>query len=198
MVAQIICVACSLAPEARFIEITFHKFPKAADNSALATAWKDALTASGKRHDGDLLDIYICSRHFVSDDFEFTDGKLILKSDAVPSIFTPLPIEEQQKLDEKNGTTEVKSPERNSSIFKDTPVTHGGNFAFTSTVNLLTTARNHILTLPTLTDTPKITTPSYTEYIPTIREIDAFEKINGKLSNDAKKALKDSRITIRH
>lgn len=199
MVAQIICVACSLAPEFNTTEITFHKFPNNVENVVLATAWKNALsTNTDKSIDGNLKDIFICSRHFTSDDFEFVDGKLILKPGAIPSIFIPISAQDLSKPKTLQSQTSSEDTASNADKdWLDTPTTAGANFAWTSTINQLTTSRNNILTLPSLTDTPKILTPSFTEYIPTASDINAFEKINGKLSNDAKKALKDSRITVR-
>lgn len=199
MVAKIICVACSLEPEVHTTEITFHKFPNNVENVELASAWANALsTNTEKSIDGNLKDIFICSRHFTSDDFEFVDGKLILKPGAIPSIFVPISAQNLSlpKILQTQTSSEdtASNPDKN---WMDTPTTAGANFAWTSTINQMTTSRNNILTLPSLTDTPKVLTPSFTEYIPTASDINAFEKINGKLSNDAKKALKDSRITIR-
>lgn len=186
MVAQINCVACSLAPEITTTEITFHKFPDV-ENTALEAAWSKVLSINiEKSIDGNLKDIFICSRHFISDDFEFVDGKLILKGGAVPSIFPPRQLK-----------TTAETLASSAKLWQDVPTTHGANFAFTSTINQLTIARNHVATLTTSTDTPTILTSSFSEYIPTISDINAFERINGKLSDDAKKALKDSRITVR-
>lgn len=195
MVAQIICMVCSLSPEPTTTEITFHKFPRT--NSSLIDAWKKALSGALERDlEIDLNDTYICSRHFTSNDFSFIDGKLILLPNAIPSVFpTNKPI--SNDIQHANNESIAKEPSDECNLNDENPPTHGNNFASTSTINFMTISRNNFCTTSVCTETSKTMTPSIIEYVPTVKDISDFEKINGKLSDNAKKALKDNRITIR-
>lgn len=138
MVAQIVCVVCSLSLEPSNTELTFHRFPT--ESTALIIKWQNALGSVLSRVPVDAIkDSVICSRHFTSEDFSFVDGKLILKSDAVPSVFP------ETKAD------------------SDHPPIHGSNFASTSTVNNMTVSRHYPRTTSTCTETTKIVTPSSIE-----------------------------------
>lgn len=138
MVAQIVCVVCSLSPEPSTTEITFHRFP--VENSILIEKWQKALgSVLSDRPMDNFIDTLICSRHFISDDFSFIDGKLILKSNAVPSVFP------------------------STKIVVDMPPLHGNNFASTSTVYHMTQSRNYPQATSTCTETSKVITPSIIE-----------------------------------
>lgn len=82
MVSQVICVICSVVPEPHTTEITFYKFPKAAEMPTLFKSWKNAVVDALSKErpelldDASLCDTYICSRHFTVDDFAFKNGQL--------------------------------------------------------------------------------------------------------------------------
>lgn len=155
MVAEIVCVVCSLSSEPRTTEITFHRFP--VDNSNLIEKWQIALGSILSDSPIETFkDTLICSRHFISDDFSFIDGKLILKSDAVPSVFPPI------KHD------------------ADKPPTHGNNFASTSTVYNMTDSKNYPRTTSTYTETSKIISPSIIEALSLPKMTTGFDILESK------------------
>lgn len=178
MVAQIICVVCSLAPDTteKTTEITFHRFP-CDDNQTQIDAWRHAVTAAiGRDIEIELKNSYICSRHFKSDDFSFIDGKLILQTSAVPSVF----------LAKTMDRTSVGTDSSEAKV--EPPPTHGNNFASTSTINFMTFSRNYPRTTSTCTETTKTMTPSAIVTLPSGRD--------GIVSDDALKILEANRIQI--
>lgn len=180
MVAQIICVVCSLAPDTteKTTEITFHRFP-CDDNQSQIDAWRNAVTAAiGRDIEIELKNSYICSRHFTSDDFTFIDGKLILQSLAVPSVFLAKTM--------GGSNTDIDAHSTDNQV-ETTPI-HGSNFASTSTINFMTFSRNYPRTTSTCTETTKTTTPSHSEALPSGRD--------GLVSDDALKIIEANRIKI--
>lgn len=178
MVAQIICVVCSLAADTteKTTEITFHRFP-CEENHTQIDAWRHAVTAAiGRDIEIELKNTYICSRHFTSDDFSFIDGKLILQSLAVPSVFLL-----KTSSDSGNDSHAMK-------MDAESPPAHGNNFASTSTINFMTFSRNYPRTTSTCTETTKTSTTSASESLPSGRD----ELVN----DDTLKILESNRIKI--
>lgn len=181
MVAQIVCVVCSLAPDTteKTSEITFHRFP-CDDNQQQIDAWRIAVTAAiGSDIELELKNSFICSRHFTSDDFSFTDGKLILQSSAVPSVFLTNAM--------GGSNTDIDTHSTDKKI--EPPPTHGNNFASTSTINFMTFSRNYPRTTSTCTETTKSSTTSASEALPSGRD--------GIVDDDALKLLEANRIEIK-
>lgn len=178
MVAQIICMVCALAPDSteKTTEITFHRFP-CDENQSQIDAWRQAVTAAiGRDIEIELKNSYICSRHFKSDDFSFTDGKLILQTSAVPSVFLAKTMEGSCVDIDSNGTK------------VEPPPTHGNNFASTSTINFMTFSHNYPRTTSTCTETTKSMMPSAIVTLPSGRD--------GIVNDDALKILEANRIQI--
>ncbi|CAK1600192.1 unnamed protein product [Parnassius mnemosyne] len=75
------CHSCSTRKEDK--GVTYHKYPK---DLSLRTKW---ISVTRLKHFDVGTTSYVCSRHFCKSDFQvYKDSKYILKSDAVPSIFT--------------------------------------------------------------------------------------------------------------
>uniref|UniRef100_A0A3P9KPG0 THAP domain-containing protein 1 n=1 Tax=Oryzias latipes TaxID=8090 RepID=A0A3P9KPG0_ORYLA len=87
-------------------ELSFHRFPK---DAALRRAWLDL----AQRDEGSLrADSYVCSRHFETSCFTLTpDGKLMLSSDAVPTLgpdaLREVPVPSDEDFCQSNGLEDV-------------------------------------------------------------------------------------------
>lgn len=187
MVSQVVCVVCSISPEAKTAEITFHKFPSAIELSEVFGEWKKALASVISVDSSELIlkDTYICSRHFTAKDFTFVDGKLILHKTAVPTRI----IEEH-----------YSSSEKTKSLNEYEPSQHASNFATTLTKDFMTTSRNNLMVRSAMvsTETSRVLTPTTAEIITTMRNekheendwkvnITEEAKIEETISSDSKK-----------
>lgn len=165
MVSQVICVVCSTLPEPHTTQITFYKFPKASEQSAMFKAWKSALSdaLSHERpeltEDASLIDTFVCSRHFIASDFSFINGKLILLKDAIPSRIA-------------KSLYESDDCNVNDKITKEyEPSTRTNNFATTLTKDYVTTSHNNLHQRSDLisTETSRVLTPTVSEFFATAR-----------------------------
>lgn len=162
MVSQVICVICSVVPEPHTTEITFYKFPKAAEMPTLFKSWKNAIVDALSKErpelldDASLCDTYICSRHFTVDDFAFKQGKLGLVENAVPSLVA--------KSDYENGDAKQQS----TRITKEyEPSSRADNFATTFCNNFVTTSRHNLRSDYISTETSRVLTPTVYEFVTT-------------------------------
>lgn len=159
MVSQVICVICSILPEPKTTEITFHRFPNAIESPAAYKIWKnafvDALTEEQPEilNDAHLCDSFVCSRHFIATDFTFVNGKLVLIQNAVPTRIT------------KNMYESIDINQLIKTTKEYEPSSRGDNFATTLMKNFVTTSRNHLHSDLVCTETSRALTPSVSEYI---------------------------------
>lgn len=147
MVAQVMCLVCSVTPDVNTAEITFHKLPSPTDAPEQLADWKKALQPV-LSIDGSMVDSYICSRHFQATDFAFVEGKLILLKIAVPSRIIK---------DDYDGSAKK--------ITEYAPSANGNNFANTSTKDHMTTSLKHLRSDLVCTETSRVLTPTVSEYI---------------------------------
>ncbi|XP_045761183.1 uncharacterized protein LOC123864633 isoform X4 [Maniola jurtina] len=88
------------------IGVTYHKYPK---DTGIRENW---LSATRQTYDNIDNSTYVCSRHFCKSDFKvYQDSKYVLKSDAVPSIFSWNPNIKSNKMDPES-ITEANSEEQ--------------------------------------------------------------------------------------
>lgn len=161
MVSQVVCIVCSVSPDAHTAEITFHKFPSVDDSPIIFKAWKEALASVLPKSTSDekkFIDTYICSKHFTAGDFAFDNGKLLLLRDAVPSRVT----KDQYGDDKPKLLIDCDI----SKIIKEySPSPNCNNFASTLTKDYVTTSRNNLRFDLVCTETSRAITPSVYEFI---------------------------------
>lgn len=147
MVAQVQCLICSVEPDENTAEITFHKLPNPIEAHEMFAKWKKAL-APVIDVESSMSNSYICSRHFQAVDFAFSQGKLILLKNAIPS-----------RIVEEDYLGSVKTqPEYE-------PSANCNNFATTSTKDHMTMASTHLQGSTNCTETSRVLTPTVTEFI---------------------------------
>lgn len=168
MVSQVVCVVCSIVPVQHTTEITFYKFPKITERPVSFKAWKSALLdALAKERpelndDANLIDTYVCSRHFNAPDFKFDNGKLVLLEDAVPSRVAEhlYNVAASEKADIKAA---IPSKEYEPSM---------NNFASTLMKNFVTTSHHNLRSDLISTETSRVLTPTHSEYITSLTKMD--------------------------
>lgn len=194
MVSQVICVICSVVPEPHTTEITFYKFPKAAELPTAFKSWKNAVADALSKerpellNDSSLCDTYVCSRHFTVNDFAFKNGKLVLVDNAVPSL---LGKSQYENCDAKPAARITKEYE---------PSSRCDNFASTLTKDFVTTSRHNLRSDLICTETSRILTPTVTEYVTTTKR--NFDNISSaiapKLSDNGLDTSKKRNIDVQH
>lgn len=158
MVAQVVCVVCSVLPEPGTTEITFYKFPKLSDQPTAFRAWKNVIADELSKErpelldDSNLIDTYVCSQHFTASDFSFEMGKLILLKNAIPSRIT------------KKQCEDISDKEHDLFTKEYTPSSHG-NFATSLTKNFMTTSHQNLRSNLISTETSRALTPSVSSSI---------------------------------
>lgn len=168
MVSQVICLICSISPEAHTTEITFHKFPSPEKSPVVFKAWKDALAGIILKSSTDLqlessvFDTYLCSRHFTFTDFAFDNGKLLLVKDAVPTLIT----EDQYDTKISNSSDRIIAAK---TIRDYEPSNNGSNFASTMTKDFVTTSSHNFRSDLISTETSRALTPHAIESITSTR-----------------------------
>lgn len=165
-------------------EISFHRFPCGDNNQHLIDVWRSAIhEAVGKTIEIELKEAYICSRHFTSDNFALSDGKTVLHSSAVPSVFAT------------TGDTDVESDDKDKKPAM--PPVHGNNFASTSTINFMTISRNYPRTTSTCTETTKTSTTSASESLQNASDVNmndgVVQKITKKMQATKRRMLMQQR-----
>lgn len=169
MVSQVVCVVCSILPvQPHTIEITFYKFPKSTERPVLFKAWKNALLEALAEErpelndDANLIDTYVCSRHFKASDFKFDNGKLVLVNDVVPSRIAEhlYNVAASEKDDDKSV---ILSKEYEPSM---------NNFASTLMKNFVTTSHHNLRSDLISTETSRVLTPTVSEYITSLTKMD--------------------------
>lgn len=194
MVSQVICVICSVLPEAHTTEITFYKFPKATEMTTLFKSWKNAVVdALAKErpellNDASLHDTYVCSRHFTVNDFAFKNGKLTLVENAVPSLLAK---DHYEHCDSKYSGRMTRDYE---------PSSRGDNFATTLTKDYVTTSRHNLRSDLICTETSRVLTPTVSEYVTTSKRNidDILPKNIGKLIDSGLDLTKKRNIDVQH
>lgn len=196
MVSQVICVICSVLPEPHTTQITFYKFPKAAEVPTLFKSWKNAVVDALSEErpelsdDANLHDTYVCSRHFTVDDFAFKNGHLCLVENAIPSLLA--------KTQYENGDS--KQASRITKEYE--PSSRCDNFATTLTKDFVTTSRHNLRSDLVCTETSRVLTPTVTEYVTTSKRNidDILSKNIGKLidSGDRLDVSKKRNIDVQH
>lgn len=194
MVSQVICVICSVLPEPHTTEITFYKFPKAAEAPTLFKSWKNAVVDALSKErpelldDASLCDTYVCSRHFTVDDFVFKNGHLGLVENSVPSLLTK---SHYESCDAKQSTQITKEYE---------PSSRGDNFATTLTKDFVTTSRHNLRSDLISTETSRVLTPTVSEYVTTSkRNIDVIlSNTIGNLIESGLDVPKKRNIDVQH
>lgn len=190
MVSQVICMICSVSPEAHTTEITFHKFPSPEKSSVIFKAWKDALAGIISKSPTDFqlessfIDTYVCSRHFTFTDFAFGNGKLLLVKDAVPTLIT----------EDQYDTKKSNSPDRiieAKSIREYEPSHNGSNFASTMTNDFVTTSSHNFRSDLISTETSRALTPHAIESITTSRSPIDMLRATGEIFNATNKRNAD-------
>lgn len=193
MVSQVICMICSISPEAHTTEITFHKFPCPEKSPVVFQAWKDALAGIISKSPTDfqlecrVVDTYLCSRHFTFADFAFDNGKLLLVKDAVPTLIT----EDQYDTKNSNSSDSIIGAK---TIREYEPSNNGSNFATTMTKDFVTTSSHNFRSDLISTETSRALTPHAIESITSTRSpldmslatgnfINATNKRNADLEN---------------
>lgn len=181
MVAQVMCLVCSISPEPQTTEITFHKFPNAIEASDIFAEWKKALCGAIPV-DSNMSDSYICSRHFKVDDFAFVHGKLILLKNAIPSRIL--------KDDYDNASKDRNNYE---------PTAHSNNFATTLSKDNMTTSLKHLRSDMVCTETSRVLTPTVTEYITKQASLDGklVDSVAQEILQATRKRNADLEIKIR-
>lgn len=168
MVSQVICMICSVSPEAHTTEITFHKFPCPERSPNVFKAWKDALdgivlkSSNNFQLESSVVDTYVCSRHFTFTDFAFDNGKLLLVKDAVPTLIT----EDQYDTTKSNSSDRIIAAKM---IQEYEPSFNGSNFASTVTNDFVTTSSYNFRSALISTETSRALTPNAIESITTTR-----------------------------
>lgn len=147
MVSQVMCLICSVTPDVNTAEITFHKLPNPIEAPGIFAEWKKAL-ATVAAVEISMTDSYICSRHFQAADFAFSQGKLILLKNAIPS-----------RIEKEDYTGSAKAQ------IDYEPSANCNNFATTSTKDHMTTSSTHLQGAMVCTETSRVLTPTVTEYI---------------------------------
>lgn len=195
MVSQVICVICSVLPEPHTTEITFYKFPKAAELPISFKSWKNAVVDALSKErpefldDAYLHDTYVCSRHFTVDDFAFKTGKLVLVENAVPSLL--------EKCQYEN--CEGKPAARITKEYE--PSSRCDNFATTLTKDFVTTSRHNLRSDLISTETSRVLTPTVYEYVTTSKRniSDILTTPNlGKLNDNGLDVSKKRNIDVLH
>lgn len=178
MVSQVVCVICSILPELHSTEITFYKFPKAAERPVSFKAWKTALIDALVKdrpelsNDASLNDTYVCSRHFIASDFSFDNGKLVLLKDAIPSRIA----KDLYDVDTEKGNNKSEILPKEYE-----PSTRTNNFASTLMKDFVTTSHHNLRSDLISTETSRVLTPSVSEYITTLTKIDGMGSIDKHL-----------------
>lgn len=168
MVSQVVCVVCSILPVQHTTEITFYKFPKNTERPVLFKAWKDALLEALDKErpelndDANLIDTYVCSRHFNASDFKFDNGKLILVNDAVPS----------RIAEHLYNVTASNKDDIKSAISSKDYEPSMNNFASTLVKNFVTTSHHNLRSDLISTETSRVLTPTVSEYITSLTKMD--------------------------
>lgn len=190
MVSQVICMICSVSPEAHTTEITFHKFPSPEKSPIVRKAWKDALadiitkSPMDFQLENNCVDSYVCSRHFTVSDFAFDNGKLLLVNDAIPTLIT----EDQYNTKNSNSSDRIIAAK---TIQEYEPSFNGSNFASTVTKDFVTTSSHNFRSDLISTETSRALTPHAIESITTTRSSLDMSFATGEIFNATNKRNAD-------
>lgn len=181
---------CSVLPEPRTAEITFHKFPSPEKSPDVFKAWKDALagiiskSTAEFKSENSFVDTYICSRHFTFADFAFDNGKLLLVKDAVPTLIT-----EDQYDDKKSNSSDGINAV--NAIREYEPSFNCNNFASTMTKDFVTMSSHNFRSALISTETSRALTPHAIECITTARSTLDISLATGEHFNTTNKRNAD-------